>query len=446
MTRIRIALWFVLLTATGLWFLADQLWPQPFQYFAFRTVAVQLSGVLAITAMSVAMVLAVRPRWLEPALDGLDKIYRLHKWLGITALVTGLTHWWLAQGTKWMVGWGWLTRPPRGPRVPPTDPLDAWLHGQRGLAESVGEWAFYAALVLIVVALVKRIPYRWFAKTHQLIAVAYLVLVYHSVVLLQFDYWTQPVGWWVALMLVAGTVSAVLVLSGRLGRARRVAGTVAEIEYFEPLRVTRVLLRMAPGWSGHAAGQFAFVTSHRSEGAHPYTIASAWDAGRQQIQFVTKALGDHTEGVHLRLRVGQPVTVEGPYGCFTFDDGAARQIWVGAGIGITPFIARMASLAQAGADVPKVPVTLFHTTHDEDPAALALLAKDAQAAGIELHILVDARDGFLSAERLRTAAPDWQQASFWFCGPAGFGEALRRDMTANGLPARRWHQELFEMR
>jgi predicted ferric reductase len=42
-----------------------------------------------------------------------------------------------------------------------------------------------------------------------------------------------------------------------------------------------------------------------------------------------------------------PITVEGPYGCFDFEDAQPHQIWVGAGIGITPFIARMKQRAAA---------------------------------------------------------------------------------------------------
>ena len=325
--------------------------------------------------------------------------------------------------------------------------LEQWLRGYRDVAEGVGEWAFYAVLVLMIVALVKRIPYRWFAKTHQLIAIAYLALVFHALVLLKWAYWSQPVGWLVALLLLAGTVSALGLLSGYIKRSRTVAGEVADVQYFAPLRVTRTTLTMAPGWPGHAAGQFAFVTSDPHEGAHPYTIASAWDPARRRITFITKALGDYTENLHEKLRPGQPVQVEGPYGCFTFDDGAPRQIWVGGGIGITPFIARMEQLASQGASGgARVPVTLFHTTREEDPEALARLQADARAAGIELQVLVDAKDGFLSGERIRAAVPQWREASFWFCGPTGFGEALRRDFIAQGLPASRWHQELFEMR
>src|ERR1700679_1541347 len=96
---------------TVLWLLADTFAPQPFGYFPLRRVLVQYTGVIAIGVMSFAMVLAARPKAIEPPLGGLDKTYRLHKWLGIAALVFGIVHWIWAKGTKWAVGWGWLTRP-----------------------------------------------------------------------------------------------------------------------------------------------------------------------------------------------------------------------------------------------------------------------------------------------------------------------------------------------
>jgi len=37
-------------------------------------------------------------------------------------------------------------------------------------------------------------------------------------------------------------------------------------------------------------------------------------------------------------------------------------------------------------------------------------------------------------------------ASVWFCGPAGFGAALRRAFVSAGLHRDNFHQELFEMR
>ena len=45
------------------------------------------------------------------------------------------------------------------------------------------------------------------------------------------------------------------------------------------------------------------------------------------------------------------------------------------------------------------------------------------------------------------AVPGWREASVWFCGPGGFGAALRQDFAAQGFPVEdRFHQELFAMR
>lgn len=444
MKRVQISFLAILLVLTTLWLAADTLIPTPFTYFSFRTVFVQYTGVLGFGVMSIAMLLALRPKWLEPYLDGLDKMYRLHKWLGISALVVGILHWWWAKGTKWMVGWGWLEKPTRTPNageIPGV--IESWIRGQRSLAETIGEWAFYAAFVLIVLALAKRFPYHLFVKTHKWISVAYLALAYHSAMLIKVEYWTQPVGWVLGVLLLGGSFVALLALTGRIGASRRVPGTIVGLTEYPALRVLETTVLLEPGWHGHAAGQFAFATSNRREGAHPYTIASAWNPEDRRLVFITKTLGDHTARLRERLKIGMPVTVEGPYGCFDFDDAQPRQIWIGAGIGITPFIARLKQLAVTPGEKM---IDLFHSTAEFEQKAIDILTADAAAADVCLHLLVDGKDGRLNGERIRVNVPEWRSASIWFCGPAKFGQALREDFVAHGLPPEHFHQELFQMR
>lgn len=431
-------------TLTGLWLLAEMMaWSAPAHFFAWRQVGMQFSGVLGIGVMSAAMVLAVRPVVFEPYLGGLDKMYRLHKWLGISGLVISVSHWLLAQGPKWMVGWGWLQRPARGPRPELLDaPVQQFFLGQRGLAEGVGEWAFYAAALLMVLALVKRFPYRHFFKTHHLLAVSYLALVWHSVVLLKFDYWSGLLGPVMGVLMGAGTVAALMVLFRRVAVGRQVVGEVAALRHHASLDVMEVDVLCKGRWSGHEPGQFAFVTLHEDEGPHPYTISSAW-TGDGHILFIIKALGDYTRTLSERLRIGDVVKIEGPYGRFNFQGAQRRQIWVGAGIGITPFIARMKALA--GAPDGKT-IDLFHPTAVYDEHAIGLMSRDANAAGVRLHVLWSERDGLLNAARIADQVPDWRDADVWFCGPAPFGQSLKKDLVALGLPALRFHQELFQMR
>lgn len=450
MRNIKYAFWGLLGLSSVLWLAAEPTVFQPANFFALRGAMVQYSGILAMVAMSAAMILALRPRWPERWLGGLDKMYRLHKWLGIAALVVSVIHWLWSQGPKWAVGWGWLSRPVRGTRPPLENPIEQAFTNLRGTAEGLGEWAFYAAILLIALALVRYIPYRFFYQTHRLLAVTYVVLVFHTVVLTDFDYWVSPIGVVMALLLVSGSCSAAIVLLRRVGAGRRVEGQIASLQHYPGVRVLEVEIDVPEGWPGHKPGQFAFATSDVREGAHPYTIASAWHDDHRRITFIAKELGDHTSRLREKLRVGQNVKVEGPYGCFDFDDSQPRQIWVGAGIGITPFIARMKYLARERSEQPDQPspeVDLFHPTTDVDDTALSKLKTDAEAANIRLHIFVDARDGRLTGDRIRAAVPEWRAASIWFCGPSGFGEALRGDFAAAGLPVtERFHQELFAMR
>ena len=62
------------------------------------------------------------------------------------------------------------------------------------------------------------------------------------------------------------------------------------------------------------------------------------------------------------------------------------------------------------------------------------------------HVLVSARDGRLDVARICDTVPGWAEADVWFCGPGGFGQALREGFVARGLPAADFHQELFDMR
>lgn len=457
MQNIQRTFWACLIVLTLLWVAAEPRFYQAATVFEWRLYMRQYTGLVAMGCMSFAMILAMRPKWPEKWLGGLDKMYRLHKWFGITALIFAITHWLWINAPKWAVGWGLLARPARGGgsgqgRAVIDNVVEAWFGSQRGLAETFGEWTFYAVIVLIVLALIKTFPYHWFYKTHRLLALGYLVLVFHAAVLMEFAYWSQPVGWLTAALLIAGTIAAVLVLFRRVGARRKAIATITALRYFEGIDVLSVAADV-PDWPGHKPGQFAFGMSDPSEGPHPYTIASAWNPERPELKGVVKALGDHTRRLRERLKVGQQVPIEGPYGTFTFDDDCPHQIWVGAGVGITPFISRLDHMAlqsrQGRHDWPEGQrIELFHSTADVDDAALAKLAAYANlAADVHLHVLIDARDGLLTGERIRREVPGWREASIWFCGPAGFGDALRRDFARHGFPVKqRFHQELFELR
>lgn len=442
MKNIRVSYVVLFATLTLLWLLADDLARHSYSFWPLRKSMVQFSGILAMGAMSIAMLLIMRPVRVERFFDGLDKTYRLHKWLGISALVLSVAHWGWAQVPKWLVGWGWLERPLRKGAAQSPETFFGYLHSLRGFAEDIGEWSFYAAVLLIVLALTKRFPYRWFFRTHRLLALVYLLLVVHSVILLPADYWGSALGPLMLLLMMGGSVAAIVSLTRRVGRRHQVVGHIAELHHHRDNSVMQVSIALDGPWPGHLAGQFAFVTLDEREGPHPFTICSSWhDDG--MLAFSIKGLGDYTRTLPEVLRLGDPVKVEGPYGCFDFRGRQPRQIWVAGGIGIAPFIARLQALALTGGGQN---VELFYSTSAPDRQFIEQIRELATQAQVRLHVLVADEDGRLTPERLRQMAPQWPHSDIWFCGPAGFARDLRRDLLGRGLSAADFHQELFNMR
>lgn len=190
-------------------------------------------------------------------------------------------------------------------------------------------------MVLIAIALISAFPTGTSSKTHRLLAVVYLLLVFHSVVLMNSGYWSQPIGPVMALLMTGGSVAAVVSLLRRVGARRRALGAITELVRHPDNKVLKVAIKLQDHWPGHEAGQFAFVTFDPDEGAHPFTISSAWQ-GDGRMFFLIKGIGDYTGQLPGTLQVGQPVTVEGPYGRFGFTGEKPRQVWVAGGIGITP--------------------------------------------------------------------------------------------------------------
>jgi predicted ferric reductase len=400
-----------------------------------RQEALYLSGLLSIALMSLSMLLATRPAWMEAPLGGMDRVYRTHKWAGILAVALAATHWLIEMSddiVKSAVG--------RSGRLP-KEKFIGLLEVLRDLAEDMGEWAIYAVLAMLAITLWKKFPYQAWRFLHRAMPVLYLMLAFHAALLAPLNYWAQPAGVLLAVLLTAGVYGAVRSLLGSIGRARDVTGEIIDVGHPAP-DVTTVRCRLDGTWHGHRPGQFAFVSFDDSEGAHPFTIASA-DQGDRIVNFQIKALGDYTGKLAARLQPGQAVRVQGPYGRFDIArcNRQARQIWIAGGIGITPFLAWLESLQADPGSAPAA--DLHYCTRDQETDAFVprLQALCATLPGIRLHVHGARQGGALKVASLG----DVRNAEVWFCGPGGLADVLRKGLrSADGRP--RFHQEAFEMR
>ena len=405
-------------------------------FWVWRNQSIMLTGVAALVFMTLTMLIAIRPAWLDRATGGLDKAYGLHKWAGIFASITLILHWLGEKGPKWMVQAGWLERPIRA--------------GSKGeapwwfeLGKTLGEWGFYALLVLVVVALFQRIPYRFFRYIHKALAVVFVAGAFHAVTMLPASWWQTPAGFIVAALALGGTIAAFLSLAQRIGATRKTKATISEIT-LHANGLIDLSLKLSEKGMTHRPGQFAFLTFNSAEGPHPFTIASPGD-DPHQVRFVIKPLGDFTRTLAAHLQTGQIVQLEGPYGQFDFRSDAARQVWVAGGIGITPFLAQLEHLAQQ--EKPQQNIDLWYCVKTRQEANFPPnLDELCQRAGITLHRTVAEDEQRLDAKQIKQQIQDLSRASVWFCGPQGFAQSLKKNLLQLGLSDQLFHSERFAMR
>lgn len=383
-------------------------------------------GAAAVVAMSEALILAARPTVLEPMLGGLDRMYRLHKWLGISALVLMILH--------------DLIEPDFDRAVRET--------GLGEIASDAGEIAFNALLALIAISWLRRlpfirleIPYRLWRFSHRFMGVVFAVVVFHQFFV------DVPAG-------VDPSLSVLLNAFGIAGliawvhtefvapHLRRRDFTVRQISrHGDTTEVTLAPTGRPMRWR---PGQFAFVSAPEAglSEPHPFTIASAPGAGGT-LNLAIRALGDWTRRLPDALHEGMSVRVEGPYGRFDFRKGGKRQIWLAGGIGITPFLAWSESLTAT----ERRDIHLVHCvrTPDEAIGLQTLQAAAARNPRFSFQVVATARDGRLTADRLIESAPfPVGEADLWFCGPTGLRGEILKGLKNLGQTPRRVRFEHFE--
>ncbi|WP_417545571.1 ferric reductase-like transmembrane domain-containing protein [Marinobacter sp.] len=396
-----------------------------------------LSGYLAINFMSITMVLATRPAWLEWPLGGLDGMYQLHKWTGILAVVFALAHWLVEMADDGLEALFGSDRSLKEAHF--SGLLDSLQDG----AEDLGEPGLYLLLFLVVITLTRWVPYYYWRYLHRVMPLIYLVLATHALLLAPLKWWQQPTGWLMALLIAGSAVASLQSLTGQIGRSRRYKGLVQAIRQTSA-NITEVVCDMGKRWPGHQAGQFALVTFDSMEGAHPFSLSSA-DNDSGQLSFHIKALGDYTGKIPQKLRSGQAVTLEGPYGRFDPDSGRknAQQIWVAGGIGITPFLAALENRL-INSEQERPAVTLHYCTAGavDDPMLTRLQQLTERLPDVSLHIHDSMQGQRLTVNQLQIHD---SRVDVWFCGPQSLANALRSGLKQQSISLR-LHQESFEFR
>jgi predicted ferric reductase len=394
------------------------------------TAVVRVTGILALAMALVSGALSVRLPGLDRAFGGLTRLWQLHHLLGFGALVLTLAH-----VIALALGALAISR-----RLPVQTLFPA--------AAAIEVWLGWAALIGMLIFLAPSFKFfgephyqRW-KWVHLTVAPATLLLaLVHG-----FRLSPDAASWWALGALAIGSVAW-----RRVGTllAGRVAYTVASVT---PLAddVVEIGFEAAGRPLQHRPGQFVYLTpmdpaltAGRGE-EHPFTISSA--PGDPVLRMGVKALGDASRAL-LRIAPGTRAWIEGPYGDF-FERIEPRryELWLGGGIGITPFVGGLRARARdegRGAGH----VHLFYLAANE---ARAYYLDELRRAGDGMESVVITphyfeQSGPIATDFLAAHCPDFAEREIYVCGSPPMLAHLRALLRAHGIPEHRIHSEEFTL-
>ncbi|WP_328334892.1 ferric reductase-like transmembrane domain-containing protein [Kribbella sp. NBC_00382] len=393
------------------------------------------SGLVGFSALVVAVALPARlPRLI--ATFGIEMILTVHRLIALIAVLMVLLHFVAV-----------LIADPRGFRI-----LD--------LTRTT--WAARAAvtatvsLVLLVVLAVRR-PRRqpryegWRLVHNGLVAVVVTTAWLHV--------------WWLRHLIAHGLIAAWFIGSGLLLvalaarrwlwlpiRSRRHAYVVEAVRPVPGDGITLVIRAYHHAGLPFEAGQFAWLKIGSTPFVfeeHPFSIASTAEHP-ERMEFTIKALGDFTELLSA-LRPGRRVFLDGPYGGFTIEglDAAPGFVLIAAGVGITPLLSMLRTLADRD---DRRRHRLFVAARTEDQLMLR-----PEIAGLRTRLNLKV------VEVLSDPGPEWTgergridaallerflprrpyRLHYFICGPPSMVVAISQDLAGMGVPLRRIHTERF---
>lgn len=393
-------------------------------------------GFVGLTQLGLQFLLIARFKRLT-APYGIDVILRYHRQIAVVALAAILLH-----PTLIMID--------QPERLKLLNPLGGnW-------ASRFGMLAVLVLLITVPMSMMRErihLKYEHWRFLHLVLGILAIVFAQVHVSLAGLytnTAWKQAV--WIAMAAVmVGLVVYLRVLkpAWQRGYRWRVAAVVPEAGdthtlVIEPLRHRG--LSFLPG-------QFAWIKLARSPFTleeHPFSFTSSAERP-DRLEFGIKALGDFSKHVGA-VEAGTLAYLDGPHGAFSMERyNAAGYIFIAGGIGITPFLSMLRTMADRG---DRRPVLLLYADKGlEDVAYREELEELRGRLDLRLvYVLEEADDdwegerGLITPELLDRMLPsDHLPRMHMICGPPVMMEKVRAALLDRGIPQREIQFERFSL-
>lgn len=227
-----------------------------------------------------------------------------------------------------------------------------------------------------------------------------------------------------------------------------------------PLRVVDVSQETHDTWSlsfegkhkDYKPGQFMIVQlvrDGRVSEPHPFTISSS--PAKDRLSISVKSVGDFTSTIS-NTKTSDHAYIDGPYGTFSFLNYDAQSlVFIAGGIGITPFISMLRYIYDK--KLERHVILIWGNKSANDIAFKEELKRmELEMSSLKvIHVMSKQDDwegekGYIDAEKLKRYVDDFQNSQFFVCGPPIMMNAVMKSLRGLGVPKRKIHYERFALR
>jgi len=393
----------------------------------------QITMLWSASLACLAILAVVRAQALEPLFGGLDRAVRLHRKLGLAALVLLVVHvLLLAAHAAHSAG----------------EFLHMLVPFWSDEARSIDILVFYLLIGLGVLAYDRRLRHERWLILHRTIGVLFLVGTIHAAMQPGTIAEFEPLRTWMVILLLVGSGAWLyrVLLFRRFGPRLRYKVEKAEQR---GSGVIDLVMRPTERRMMYDPGTFVFVGLPGLEGQarelHPFSISSS--PVDRDLRVSVRQIGDFTRRLS-QVKKGDPVDVYGPFGGFTPQRYASyrRLVWIGAGIGITPFLGMLA-FELSDRDFRRI--WLYYVARQKDDAVYDQEIRESYLqtdAYIDYELWLTGERGRLSAAKIHEDVSVFGDYAVMLCGTTAFTHDMARQFRALGLPAERIIVEELQFR
>jgi predicted ferric reductase len=282
----------------------------------------------------------------------------------------------------------------------------------------IGIISFFIFIIVMVASVFyKRISYKGWQYIHILIYILFLLSLYHSIKIRPAQS-PVPIKIVYTILFLAIVIGAIYRTNYKL-KQKKLKFFVDKIKWETPDVFTLKL--KTDNMIEYVPGQFCFLRLNRDKlyARHPFTISSS--PQDKTLDFTIKIKGKFTR-IASRLREGEEIIVEGPFGIFTQEDADKKSVFIAGGVGITPFISMIRNQIKKG---EKQPVTLLYGVRTKKDI---IFKKEFDSIKekwfkriyiLSAETLTDKRYeyGYITEEIIKKYIKDIKNSVFYICGP-----------------------------